>query len=140
MHILLQAGQLAGTCQDVGLAPQAVPKGVLSSRHHVVENAAGREDVHGAGGVLLRCLLQHLGCDPALGARDARAQTEAVPPALQLLAQPKVRDDGSDLSTAVGDGDEDVAGLQVAMNCKRRVAALPAGGATAAGPSQGVLL
>lgn len=49
MHILLQAGQLAGTCQDVGLAPQAVPKGVLSSRHHVVENAAGREDVHGAG-------------------------------------------------------------------------------------------
>lgn len=78
--------------------------------------------------VLLRCLLQHLGCDPALGARDARAQTEAVPPALQLLAQPEVRDDGSDLSTAVGDGDEDVAGLQVAMNCKRRVAALPAGG------------
>lgn len=90
--------------------------------------------------VLLRCLLQHLGCDPALSARDARAQAEAVPPALQLLAQPKVRDDGSDLSVAVGDGDEDVAGLQVTMNCKKRVAALPAGGAAAAGLSQGVLL
>lgn len=99
-----------------------------------------KEDTWLTDRVLLRCLLQHLGCDPALGARDARAQTEAVPPALQLLAQPKVRDDGSDLSTAVGDGDEDVAGLQVAMNCKRWVAALPAGGATAAGPSQGVLL
>lgn len=39
VSLLLQAAQLVGARQDVGLAPQAVPKGVLSPRHHVVEDA-----------------------------------------------------------------------------------------------------
>lgn len=38
MSLLLQAAQLVGACQDVGLAPQAVPKRVLAPRHHVVED------------------------------------------------------------------------------------------------------
>lgn len=41
VSLLLQAAQLVAARQDVGLAPQAVPKGVLAPRHHVVEDAPG---------------------------------------------------------------------------------------------------
>lgn len=77
-------------------------------------------------GVLLRGLLQHLGGDPALSARDARAEAEALSSPLKLLAQAEVRDDGSDLPVAIWDGDEDVTGLQVTMDWKRQWAASPA--------------
>lgn len=76
--------------------------------------------------VLLRGLLQHFGGDPALGARDAGAEAEALSSPLELLAEAEVRDDGSDLPMAIWDGDEDVTGLQVTMDWKRQRAASPA--------------
>lgn len=75
--------------------------------------------------VLLQHLLQHLGCDPALGARDARTKAEALSSPLQLLAEAKVRDDGSDLPMAVWDRDEDVTGLQVTVGWKRERSVSP---------------
>lgn len=77
-------------------------------------------------GVLLRGLLQHLGRDPALGARDAGAEAEALSSSLKLLAEAKIRDDSSDVPVAIRDGDEDVTGLQVTMDWKRECAASPA--------------
>lgn len=68
--------------------------------------------------VLLRGLLQHLRRDPALSARDPGAEAEALSSPLKLLAEAKVRDDGSDLPMVIWDGDEDVTGLQVTMDWK----------------------
>lgn len=76
-------------------------------------------------GVLLPGLLQHLGRDPALGARDTRAEAEALSSPLKLLAEAEVRDDGSDLPVAIWDRDEDVTGLQVTMDWKTECAASP---------------
>lgn len=85
--------------------------------------------------VLLRGLLQHLGRDPALGARDAGAEAEAPSSPLKLLAETKVGDDGSDLPVAIWDRDEDVTGLQVTMDWKKEWAMSPAN--AAAGLKQG---
>lgn len=68
--------------------------------------------------VLLRGLLQHLGCNPALGARDPGVEAEALPSPLKLLAEAKVRDDSTDLPVAIRDRDEDVTGLQVTVDWK----------------------
>lgn len=68
--------------------------------------------------VLLRGLLQHLGRDPALSARDPGAEAEALSSSLKLLAKAEVGDDGADLPVAIRDRDEDVTGLQVTVHCK----------------------
>lgn len=49
VSVLLEPRQLVGACQNVGLAMEAVPKGMLPMGQDVVEDAAGGEDVHPAG-------------------------------------------------------------------------------------------
>lgn len=49
VSVLLEPRQLIGARQNVGLAMEAVPKGMLPVGQDVVEDAAGGEDVHPAG-------------------------------------------------------------------------------------------
>lgn len=176
VSVLLEPRQLVGAYKNVGLAMEAVPKGMLPVGQDVVEDAASGEDVHPTSlqerreamarssseisilpflwpsispggrsgevpkvprdfplldprksravnwthGALLRVLPEHLGRDPPLRARNARAETEALVPPLQLLAQAEVGDDGSEAPLPVRDRDQNVAGLQVPMSWREK--------------------
>ncbi len=69
-----------------------------------------------------------LSSDPAVRACDARAVGEEVLASLKALAQAKVGDHDEEASLLVGEGDEDVVGLDVAVDNFEAVQVVQASG------------
>ena len=100
--------------QNVSLSLERLAERMFAVGQNVVEYAAEREYVDGAGGALA---LEHLRGDPAIGAGYARAPRERHAAELQLFAEAKVRDHGAHLAARSRRRQQHVVRLYVPMHC-----------------------
>lgn len=66
------------------------------------------------------CIPQHFRSYPAFGSWYPRAQWKTAPTVWDLLTQPKVWDEGSDLTQSIWSREQNVSGLEVAMDYIRK--------------------